>query len=196
MTLASEKYKEGGIYDRLDYGSPYISKGLKFTRYMQPEMVKGLKVLCVGCGNGYEVVQLLHDGYEAYGTELHPIDIPILEGRIINALVPDLPFRDKEFPVLFCCEVIEHIPPESTPDFVRELSRVAHNLVISIATADDPPWHTHINLRHPANWLLDFEKWGFEIVNFQFAPVTDYLVRDGTMARQRSGNEGVLIYCR
>ena len=195
MTQVSELYAEGGLYDTLGYGSPYVSKGLHFARYMQPEMEPGIKTLSVGCGNGYEVVQLLHHGYDAYGTELHPIDVPILEGRIINAMVPDLPFKDKEFPVLFCCEVIEHIPPETTEDFVNELRRVSHNQIISIATTDDPPWDTHINLQHPANWLLDFEKWGFEIVGFQYAPVADYLVFDGTMARQR-WPDGVLIYCR
>jgi SAM-dependent methyltransferase len=166
-----DRYREGGIYDDAEYGSPYISKGVKFARFMQKYLRENSKVLCIGCGNGFEVIEYLNQGHDAYGTEVHPIeDVKPLEGRIINAIVPELPFKDKEFDLLHCTEVLEHIPTSTTDDFLKECKRVSKMQLFSIATEMDTH-KTHINLQTPGWWVEKFNENGLKITNFQFKPI-------------------------
>ena len=197
MTEAAvDIYKDGGIYNTLDYGAPYVSRGLRFARFVSASFTNRGKVLCVGCGNGYEIIEYLNLGWEAYGTELHTItDVPILENRIIIARVPDLPFKDKEFDLLTCTEVIEHIPEEETEDFLRECYRVSENCFFSIATRGDHPFNTHINIHHPTWWLNKIEEiFGpDELAHFQYKPIYDIQLTAGVTHRRRFV-DGVIFY--
>ncbi len=169
LTDYTDTYKEGGIYDDLAYGSPGPSRGLRFSKWLSPVYPRGAKVLCVGCGNGFEVVSWLKDGKDAYGTELHKIDVPILKNRIIHCLCPDLPFKDNEFDLLVCCEVLEHIEEELTEPIIEECGRVAKDCFFSLATRGDPPWNTHINIHDIGWWFEKFSKY-FDIKNIQYKP--------------------------
>jgi 2-polyprenyl-3-methyl-5-hydroxy-6-metoxy-1,4-benzoquinol methylase len=138
---------------------------------MKNHLKKKSKVLCIGCGNGFEVIEYLNQGHDAYGTEVHPIEgVKPLEGRIINAVVPDLPFKDKEFDFLHCTEVLEHIPEETTNEFLTECKRVSGKQFFSIATRMDDEL-THINIQTPGWWLEKFEDNQFNVANFQFKPL-------------------------
>jgi len=186
-------YVDGGIYNLLSYGSPGISKGVRFARYMSQFMKKGQKTVNIGCGNGYEVIQLLNDGMDAYGTEIHDIDVPVLKKRIINAIVPNLPFKDKEFDLLMCTEVIEHIPEIETEDFINECCRVADKCFFSIATRGDEPYNSHINVHGPQWWLDKLEEINFRVINFQFKPFVE--IRFNNLAHFRSGySDGIAFY--
>jgi ubiquinone/menaquinone biosynthesis C-methylase UbiE len=188
-----DRYREGGIYDDATYGSPYISKGVKFARFMQKHLYKKSKILCIGCGNGFEVIEYLNQGHDAYGTEVHPIDnVKPLDGRIINAVVPELPFKDKEFDLLHCTEVLEHIPTDTTDDFLKECRRVSHKQFFSIATEMDTQ-RTHINLQTPGWWSDKFTANNFKIVNFQFKPITSNIY--GTFLFDIHYSDGVTILC-
>ncbi len=169
MTDYTDIYKDGGIYDSIRYGAAGVSKGLKFSQWLSPNYPEGIKVLCVGCGCGYEVVHWLKEGKDAYGTELHNIDVPILKDRIIHCISPELPFKDDTFDLLMCCEVLEHIEEELSESFIIECGRVAKEAFFSIATKPDPPWNTHINLHDIDWWYKIFEK-NFEIKNIQQNP--------------------------
>jgi ubiquinone/menaquinone biosynthesis C-methylase UbiE len=144
-------------------------------------LAKGDKVLCVGCGNGFEVVTYLLADMDAYGTEVHDIDVPVLKDRIINAVCPDLPFKDNEFKLVQACEVLEHIPTELTTDFIKECLRVGEMALFTTSTIDDPPYHTHIN-HHPPEWWLDkLYETGCEISNFQYNPHLFLIYEDKTV---------------
>lgn len=170
-----DTYRDGGIYSDPEYGSPYISKGVKFARFMGHLLPANKKVLCLGCGNGFEIVEYLNQGHDAYGTEVHPIEgVEILSGRIVNAIVPDLPFRNKEFFLLHCTEVLEHIPSELTDDFLKECRRVSQVQFFSIATEMDS-YRTHINVHGPEWWIEAFNRNGMNLVNFQFKPMVSNL---------------------
>lgn len=169
-----DTYRDGGVYSDPEYGSPYVSKGVKFARYMKQFMPKPCKVLCVGCGNGFEVIEYLNQGHDAYGTEVHPIDVNVLEGRIINAVVPNLPFGDKEFFLLHCTEVLEHIPTDETDAFLTECRRVSQVQFFSIATELDS-YNTHINVQLPEWWLDAFNRNDMNVINLQFKPMVSNL---------------------
>ncbi len=166
-----DTYRDGGIYDDTEYGGPYISRGIRFARFRGLKMPKRSKVVCIGCGNGFEVMEYINQGHNAFGTELHAIkDVKPLHSRIIKAVVPNLPFRNKEFDLLHCTEVLEHIPNELTKDFLVECKRVSHNQFFSIAT-DMDSFRTHINLQTPSWWYDMFVSLGFGVRNFQFKPI-------------------------
>jgi hypothetical protein len=187
-----DTYRDGGVYNELEYGSPYVSKGVKFARHECRSLEKGSKVLCIGCGCGWEVVEYLLNGHDAFGTEVHSIDIPILSGRIINAAVPNLPFKDNEFDLLHCTEVLEHVPELETDAFLKECKRVAKRHLFSIADIPDD-WNTHINLHGASWWIKRFEKAGFYIKHFEWKPVTEVIV--GNVFATSSYKHGYKVIC-
>lgn len=169
-------YNNDGIYkEEITYGSPYVSKGLKFSIWADALFPKTESVLCVGCGNGFDVVYWLDRGKNAFGTELHDIKCDYLNGKIIKAVAPGLPFGDKEFDLLLCTEVVEHIEPKTSKDFILDCCRVGKTCIFSIATTMDS-YGTHINLKTPARWLEIFDEIKVELKNFQFKPSIHMLI--------------------
>lgn len=166
-----DQYKDGGIYDDSQYGGPYISKGVKFARFVGSILPAQSKIVCIGCGLGFEMIEYINQGHDVYGTEFHKIEnVKILDGLVINAVVPHLPFKDKEFDFLHCTEVLEHIPVDDTDAFLKECERVSEKQFFSIATEMDLH-RTHINLHGPEWWLDRFKKNGLNVKNFQYMPV-------------------------
>lgn len=188
-----DRYQE--IYHTIAYGCPNVSRGLIQAKYMSSELKKGDKVLCVGCGNGYEVVEYLLNGMDAYGTETHPIeDVPILKDRIVNAVCPGLPFKSKEFKLVQCCEVLEHIPEEITIPFISELLDIGEKVFFTTATKDDPPFYTHINYHGPEWWIYKLDEIkGIKIINFQYNPMTD-VIYEGKIMSRRVDKDRVSMY--
>ena len=165
---------EGDLYQRLNYGSPAVSKGLRFSNWLlRSGDLIGKKVLCVGCGEGYELVNYIKSGCEAFGTELHSITIPFLKNRVVKAISPHLPFSDDEFAFLTCTEVLEHIEPDLTDQFLLECKRVAKNYFFSIATEPDA-FNSHINLHDLPWWYERFILNGFNIKNIQYRPAFEF----------------------
>lgn len=186
------RYKDDGdLYGNLRYGSPYVSKGLRFAAWLNMDSRHKGKVLCVGVGEGYELVRYLKDGYDAYGTELHTVKVPYLKDRVINAEVPNLPFKDNEFGFLSCTEVLEHIAEADTDEFLTECKRVAKAFFFSIATKMDS-YNSHINLHDVSWWYEKFVKAGFKIINIQFRPIIDVMLKPNLTARMWY-NEGVMV---
>ena len=77
-------YSDTGIYKNFTYGSPYVSRGLRIathlTQFWKAEKLKK-KILCIGAGNGYEVVKYLIEGHDCYSVELYHPEIDILKDR-------------------------------------------------------------------------------------------------------------------
>lgn len=189
----TDRYKDDGdLYSCLNYGSPYISKGIRFASWIMPEINFGDKVLCVGCGEGYELVKYLKEGFDAYGTELHSIKTDYLKSRVIQAQSPNLPFKDNTFELLSCTEVLEHIEESGTESFLKECLRVAKRFFFSIATEKDA-FNSHINLHDVSWWHDKFVELKFKIKNLQFKPMIDIRIATDTFKRFRYG-EGIAVY--
>jgi len=191
--MGAETYYDGGIYDKdLQYGAPGVSKGLQVASWANHVIGNVKSVLSVGCGNGHDVVYWLKSGKNAFGTEMHKIDCDILKGRIINAVAPGLPFKDDEFDLVTCCEVIEHIEPKTSKDFILDCCRLAEFSVFSIATAMDS-FRTHINLKSAAEWVSLFENI-VDLVSFQYKPMIHNFYAQEAEAVHYS--EGVIAIAR
>jgi len=67
----------------------------------------------------------------------------LIEGEIphsayVRGSAAALPFPDNAFPVVSCCDVLEHVPPEDRRDVLDELLRVASRAVVIAGPFDDP----------------------------------------------------------
>jgi len=193
----TELYSDTGIYKNFTYGSPFVSRGLRIathlTQFWRSENIKK-KILCIGAGNGYEVVKYLIEGHDCYSVELYHPEIELLKDRQVTAFAQDLPFEDEEFDILICCEVLEHVPEELSKPILKEAKRVSREVLFTIADRPDPPYNTHINLHELPWWYELFKELRFEIVNAQFAPKLA-LVAGNKMISQTWG-DGLLIHAK
>lgn len=67
----------------------------------------------------------------------------LIEGEIdhspyVRGSASALPFPDNAFPVVSCCDVLEHVPPEGRRGVLDELFRVASQAVVVAGPYDDP----------------------------------------------------------
>jgi len=196
MKQDEKTYSSDGVFGSVGYGSPIVSKGLKASIHLtQFGDFRGKKILCVGTGNGFEAVRFIHSGCEVFDLDIYTPHVEILKGRQIKGYAQDLPFRDKEFHLYFCCEMMEHVTVENTVPILKEAKRVAKTVFFTIAEDPDPPYNTHINLHGFNYWHSMFENLGFKIINAQHRPRFPLLVGNAKV-RLSSWKSGVLIYAR
>ncbi len=67
----------------------------------------------------------------------------LIEGEIdhspyVRGTAAALPFPDNAFPVVSCCDVLEHVPAAERPEVLGELLRVASRAVVLAGPFDDP----------------------------------------------------------
>ena len=159
---------------------------------MWSEDGKKRKVLSVGCGNGYEAVCFLKNGHDCYTVELYHPKVGILGGRQTKAYAQSLPFKDNEFDMYVCCEVMEHIPEELAVPILKEAKRVSKEVYFTIADRDDPPYDTHITVKSFSWWLDVFIGLGFKILNAQTCPKVPLLA--GNVMVCQTWGDGTLIH--
>ena len=192
MQQAKKSIDYNEIYKRVDYGCPYPSKGLRFAAYYSTELASNSKVLCVGCGNAWEVTYLRKFGLEAYGVDIVLPNVEYLKGKLVKAEVPYLPFRDNTFDLVACCETLEHIPEETTNDFITECRRVGEKSFFSVATEPDK-FDTHINVHTPVWWLNKLEEINYELQEFRFRPSVTLLLAKNFLFRMKFP-EGIMFF--
>jgi SAM-dependent methyltransferase len=170
--MSSNKlYSNDGLYGTLDYGPPYTIKAIPHCIYIAGGLQKDKKVLIIGAGNGYEVVLMLKQGFKStYSLDIYNPDVEYLRGHQIQGWAQELPFGDRVFDIVICCETMEHIPEDLTDAVLLEAKRVAKAVYFTIATRDDPPFHSHVCIHSPYWWMKKFEELGFGIVNAQMNP--------------------------
>ena len=92
-----------------------------FDQLLRGNISKGMTIFDAGCGTGRNIVYLLREGYEVFGTDLDPQAIDA-----VRRLAPDLPadkFR------------VESVEAHSFPDLIADI--VIINAVLHFARDDD-----------------------------------------------------------
>jgi len=170
-----EPYTDEGIYGDFTYGSPGVSRGLmNAINVIQKNAFRyagKLKILVIGAGSGYEIASFLSAGHKCVGMDLYIPDVPFMKEVCVQGDASDMPFRDKEFDLVFCTETFEHIPEHICYQILKETKRVGKNFYFTIATRGDGEYKMHINV-HPAWWWLKtFEEHDLTIVHGEYAPL-------------------------
>jgi len=95
-------------------------------------------ILEVGCGNGAITNRLsLRDCYVC-GLDINQQALECVNVDKIVGNVGILPFKDKSFDLILCCEVLEHLPFQVYPEALKEIERVAKEyIVISVPFRQD-----------------------------------------------------------
>jgi len=188
-------YTKGEGYTPKEYGKSYIERWgdtdfMQNWRLMNENILdhiprsfskKTSRVLDVGCLNAYMMESLRRGGIKnIYGTDIsyeiainrivEPYHLPaITVCDFINNTYPDK-FAD----LTICMEVLEHLPPKSTDQFIQELGRVTSDRgVLLISTSED--WDvdpTHTNCRKRDEWYRLFS-------NHNMVPYGDQMIFSG-----------------
>ena len=169
-----ERYSEDDIFGIYTYASISVSRGflvseLVSTGGLFTKRLFNPKVLVVGAGSGYEIINYLNHGYDVKAIDLYVPDVKRVKEVTHVGSADNMPFDDKEFDFVHCTEMMEHVPEEITDDILLECKRVSKRFIFTIATRHDKPYNSHINI-HPAWWWMKkFEDLGLETEHAQKA---------------------------
>jgi SAM-dependent methyltransferase len=147
----------GNVYDKYGTRSPLarlLMDGFLTAVSELYSLAGPTTVLEVGTGEGRLAEHLLRSGARPrrfvatdLSTERVDRDIdPLIEIR--EASVYDLPFEDRSFDLVVCCEVLEHL--ERPSHGLAEVARVAERALL-VSTPWEPVWRV-LNLLRGAYW--------------------------------------------
>ena len=149
----------GNVYDKYGTRNPIarlLMRGFLDSVTGLYNQVNPKSVLEVGCGEGALASYLLKNASRPEAMEICdlsldrvPDDLDLFITRR-EASIYELPYQDKSFDLVVCCEVLEHL--EYPEKGLAELSRVAENHVI-LSTPREPLWRVLNMVR--ARYLKD-----------------------------------------
>jgi len=122
MKKAYGEYKEKGEYHKKPdknwkYLPIYLEKMKIINKFL--DKYKNLKILDAGCGEG-----ILVDKYKEKGYNIKGIDLNYSSKNIIKGDIKKMPFKDNEFDLILCLDVLEHININEHEKIINELNRV------------------------------------------------------------------------
>ena len=127
--------------------------------------IKIERVIDLGCANGDLVAEWTKRGYEALGVEgsSHIKDYMEDNASLILAdLRSPLPDNLKNFDLVTCFEVLEHIEEEYSEMVVDNICYLTKKFVVTSAAPPGQGGHYHVNCQDKKYWIDKFEKRSFE----------------------------------
>jgi SAM-dependent methyltransferase len=150
------------VYDRYYYqhgcGLPYerSEHWLNFFGQLADHIIERINpksVLDVGCAMGFLVESLRDRGVEAYGVDISEYAIENVRQdikpycKIQSIFTP----TEREYDLIVCIEVLEHLPASEARQAIANLCRNAHKVLFS-STPLDYREATHLNVQPPEYW--------------------------------------------
>jgi SAM-dependent methyltransferase len=147
---------------------------------------KNQRVLNAGCGPGFDSDEFRKAGHYVVGIDFDRklVDFAVgrgfqQEGRVAD-LTRALPFKDNSFDIVFCSEVVEHLP--IITNFLGECNRVLKQNGLLLLTTDNPTYlknrikflfgnadflahQPHVHLYTPAKMQELLEAKGFRVLH-------------------------------
>jgi len=108
--------------------SPKEERRIKETLSLLPQDVTS--ILDAGCGDGRITNRLIPQYSKVVGLESSREALRNVKTEKLLGSVDSLPFPDKSFDLVLCCEVLEHLPFEVYPRARSELQRVADKYIL------------------------------------------------------------------
>lgn len=113
----------------IDYSSSNYDDEKRWMSYFyQVKEVLSFKpenVLIIGKGNGLVAEYLKMQGVRTIALDIDKSLNPDVAASVLN-----MPFADKEFNVVLCAQVLEHLPYEDFPKALLEIKRVVRSSVV------------------------------------------------------------------
>lgn len=144
-------------YREFGYNDPTHEKRFRYLTRVLTSYFKFKSILDVGCGMGHVIRNLLKFGYKVKGVDVSKDAIkyymPDLAKKdiVLQTSIEKMPFKNNQFDVVFCSDVMEHIPKFDIKDSVKELVRVAKRYLVLTINLDHPYKY------HPT--ILPRKKW-------------------------------------
>ena len=183
--LGTLKYVYDEVYNDVNYGPILTAHGLLAALSISQRISHDSKVLCVGAGNAYEAVHFKMRGFDVRTFDYHVPKIDYMESRQVVGDCNAIAFKDNTFDLVQCCEMLEHVNPESADDCLSELFRVGRHIFrFTIADKEDPYGDLHLCVK-PIEWWRDkMEKIGYFIYHMEIKPrfTVYFKVEDRAMA--------------
>jgi len=147
----------------------YINRILMYTG-----LPLSAKILDLGSGVGHAMKMWESRGFKnVYGIEIS--QMAVFHSGLPNlrqGSVQNMPYKDKEFDLVFSSALLEHIDESILDDVLKECYRVghmqAHTLCLDKGT--DP---SHINIKTAQEWLDAFQKYNHDLT---FVVSDDFLL--------------------
>ena len=174
--LPEEKYN-------LAYRNPDYLKGSVGMRYLTWTLhsVKFDSVLDVGCGCGYALCGFLLHNKRAEGMEVcdYLLDTMlrtyVVWERVKKGRIQQLPYAMDSFDLIYCTDVLEHIPEPDVSKSIGELVRVSKKYIfVTICTVPSrcmPALKLHETVKPRGWWEEQFDRYRVRKVKTQ--PTTE-----------------------
>jgi SAM-dependent methyltransferase len=107
---------------------PQEQERIKQTLSLIPEDCPS--ILDVGCGDGRITNCLVSQYRKVVGLDDSREALRHVKAEKIVGAIECLPFPDRSFDLVLCCEVLEHLPFRAYPNGLKELERVAAKYII------------------------------------------------------------------
>lgn len=158
----------GGPFERRDYGKrERFRPNYRQLGQALVEVVDFETHLDVGCGQGLlmSVLTTLHgkncQGIEGSAAAVEFAD-PAVRDKISVAAISELTLG-KQYDLVSCVEVLEHIPEEASDAAVRFLTHSSSKWIYFSAAIPGQGGTGHINCQPSIYWILAMRRHGFEL---------------------------------
>lgn len=116
--------------------SPQEEERIRQTISLIPEDVSS--ILDVGCGDGRITNHLIPQYSRVVGLESSKEALRYVKTEKMLGSIDCLPFPDRNFDLVLCCEVLEHLPFRVYPKAMEELERVASKyIIVTVPNSED-----------------------------------------------------------
>lgn len=126
-----DEYAERGDYHRelsKDWAYyPIYKRKTQLIHRLFMNIPKDSKIIDVGCGEGVFVENLKGNGYNILGIDKNYSSKDVIRGSIFS-----LPFKENQFDVVLCLDVIEHVNLTEQENSLKEIYRIIkpHGMLI------------------------------------------------------------------
>jgi SAM-dependent methyltransferase len=168
LDVFAKRATAGGPFSRRDYRD----RGAYRPNYQQlasalVELLDFEDHLDIGCGQGLLLEPLLGEhGKDSYGVEGSPaaleFALPHVRQRLRIATLQELKI-DRQYDLVSCVEVLEHVPEGEADRMVALLTRAARRFIYFSAAIPGQSGVGHINCQPTLFWLLAFDRQGWQL---------------------------------
>ena len=127
---------------------------------------KGIKtILDAGCGMGYATKKFIEAGFDAEGLDIASNCLQVENIKFHNVPIWDTRLN-RIYDLVFCCDVMEHVPEGKVEDTLKELRRIGKYVFLKVACFEDNIWRKYF--KQPLHITIKSFDWWKEKISRHF----------------------------